>query len=386
MSSLPLSGEDAGVIVRATVLDLEGAEPAWRHLEATGIATPNHRYEWMAAWQRHIGASDGIEPAVVVGYDAAGQPVLVWPLGVRQALGVRIASWLGGRFANYQMGLYARSLVARPDLNAVTRCLAALRDERKVDALSLINQPYSWGGQRNPLLELPHQPAPSSAYSLEIDGRSFEDLYAALRSGPTRKKLRRSERKITEDCGSCTIMQPSTHEEVDALIDVFMHQKRLRMAESGAPNVFERQGVDDFLRDLGHRSLGTVHPLLDIYWLQAGDRVAATWAGVNDGKRLSGLMNSFDPALAANHPGEIVLRDVIELACRKGLKGFDLGTGDATYKLSWCPTVDELFETHLALSTRGLPVSCSEAVFTFAKRHIKRSDGAMALLHRLGIA
>ncbi len=384
---LPLTEERTGLLVRASVLSLREAEEPWRQLEQTGISTPNHRFDWIEAWQRHLGAREGIEPAVVVGSDESGAPLVVWPFGVRRVAGLRVASWLGGRFANYQMGVYAQGVLPSLDLQQITRALAALRDTARVDALHLINQPMSWDGHRNPLLELPHQPAPAQAYSLAIGGRPFDEVYAELRSGATRKKLRRAERKMMEDHGGCAIRQPETELEVETVLDVFFQQKRARMAESGTPNVFDEPGVEPFVRELGRRSLGMAEPLLDLYWLQTASEVAATWGGVRDGKRLSGLINSFDLGeIAQLHPGEILLRHVVELACDRRVATFDLGTGDAAYKRSWCPNVDELFESHLALSARGLAYSTASSAFSHGKRRLKRSARAMQLLHRLGIA
>lgn len=383
------TGDQEVVLVeRASVMGLEAAEAAWRHLETTGVCTPCHRFDWMAAWDRNIGRPSGAEPAVVVATDPAGAPVMVLPFVVRRSAGLRAASWMGGRFANYQIGLFAPHafpLIRKEDL---ATALAALHDERKVDVLHLINQPYDWGGQRNPFLSLPNQPAPSDAYSLAISGRGFDELYTSLRSGSTRKKLRRAERGLVEDFGGCTIRQPATELEAETALDVFFHQKRERLAASSTQNVFDTPGVEAFLRDLARLSLATAQPLLDLYWLQTGTGIAAVWAGARDGRRLSGLINSFDTGeeIAALHPGELLLRHVIERACRHGIQTFDLGTGDAPYKRSWCPDVDELFETHLALSGKGLPAAAAAAAAARVKRRIKRSPQAMKLVHRFGFA
>ena len=99
------------------------------------------------------------------------------------------------------------------------------------------------------------------------------------------------------------------------------------------------------------------------------------------------MINSFDLGEVSQcHPGEVLLRDVIGNACADGLETFDLGVGDTPYKTNWCPHVDRLFETHLALSARGLPYSFAAASFLRAKRRLKKSPRAMRLLRRVGLA
>src|SRR4051794_2837459 len=72
--------------------DLGRAEPVWRRLEQTGqFCTPYQRFDLAGAWQRHVGAREGIAPFIVAAYDREGQPLLLLPLGVKREHGVRVA-------------------------------------------------------------------------------------------------------------------------------------------------------------------------------------------------------------------------------------------------------------------------------------------------------
>mgnify|MGYP000613310169 CR=1 FL=1 len=329
------------------------AETAWRDLEARAVTTPYQRFDWVESWYRHIGAASGLEPLIVTAWTKEAQPVFLWPFVVRTAGKRRVAEWPGGKFANYKMGLYDRRVADTLDRDALVPMMAYLRDELGIDALSLTNQPETWRGVANPLIHLPHQRSPSYAYSVVLRP-DFEALYGELRSSSTRKKLRRSERRIVSQFGSCTLRRPTSPEDVDRVLGAFFEQKSDRLRQKQLQNVFARPGVMAFLRELATRGIGQDDPLLDLYWLDTGGQVAATWAGTTARGRLSGIINSFDlGAVAQYQPGEVILRMLLEDACDRGLIEFDLGVGEAAYKDSWCPRIDRLFDSFLPLSASG---------------------------------
>lgn len=359
------------------------AEGVWRDFERRAVMTAYHRFDWLEAWHRHIGAPKGIEPLIVVARQASGAPALIWPLGVKTVGAARVASWLGGKLVNYQFGLYDGGTAARIDRSQLMPVMAHLREHVGIDALSLRNQPHEWRGIANPLLDLPHQPSPSFAYSVALDA-DFEAVYASLRSGSTRKKLRRSERRLAEEFGGCSLRRPKTYDELDRVLDTFFLQKSERMRERHITNVFAEPGVMGLFHELGQRSIGSQTPLLDLFWLDAGGRVAATWAGTSDGSRMSGIINSFDLGVFAPfQPGEILLRNLIEHLCRSGVREFDLGIGEAQYKRSWCPRTDPLFDSFLPLSAMGWMHTTAAMTGFKLKRAAKQSQFLRALAEKL---
>jgi CelD/BcsL family acetyltransferase involved in cellulose biosynthesis len=353
---------------------LADAETVWRDFECKAVATPYQRFDWLEAWHRHIGERSGFEPLIVQARTNDGKTAFIWPLATRNSGNVRIASWLGCKLVNYRFGLYARGIEAGIDREALVSVLDHLRDDAGVDTLMLTNQPEFWMGTRNPLLDLPHQVSPSFAYSLPLQP-DFDALYAELRSSSTRKKLRRNERRIAKEHGSCALRQPTNSVEVDRALDAFFVQKAKRMQEKHIHNVFAIPGVMDFFREMAVRSIGMDEPLLDLYWLDAGGHVAATWAGTAAGGRMSGMITSFDEEkFGQYHPGEILLRQVIEHCCKTGLSEFDLGVGEARYKTAWCPRIDPLFDSFVPLTAAGWMHSAIAKTGFRLKRAAKKSE------------
>lgn len=359
------------------------AEKVWRSLEVKAVATPYQRYDWVESWYQHIGGESGLSPLIVVGLKEDGGPAFIWPFVVKASGSARVASWPGGKYANYKMGLYDRQVAGALDRDTLVPVMAYLRETLEIDALTLTNQPASWRGVANPLIHLPHQNSPSFAYSL-ILRPDFDALFGELRSGSTRKKLRRSERRIVGEFGDCGLRRPETADDVDRVLEAFFEQKSERLQDKHIHNVFANPGVMSFLRELAVRGLGQDEPLLDLFWLEAGGRIAATWAGTTARGRLSGMINSFDSGNFGQHqPGELILWRLIEDSCNRGLIEFDLGVGEAAYKEAWCPRVDELFDSFLPLSAAGW-MHTSVAMTGFRlKRAAKQSKFLRELTDRL---
>ena len=117
----------------------------------------------------HVGAPDGFEPFVVIGRDAVGSPVFVWPLVRKSVGGCQVASFFCGRHANSGTMLWRNDIaphITQPDLQAILQRMA----DAGIDALALHNQPMQVRGVANPLLLLPHRSAPDKSYSVSLDG------------------------------------------------------------------------------------------------------------------------------------------------------------------------------------------------------------------------
>src|ERR1700760_1381896 len=86
--------------------DLTEAEPIWRELETRQLATPYQRFDLLSTWQREVGARENAEPFIVTAHDADGRPLLLLPLTVQSQRGVRVACFMGGKHANFNMALW----------------------------------------------------------------------------------------------------------------------------------------------------------------------------------------------------------------------------------------------------------------------------------------
>src|SRR6185437_1819341 len=93
--------------------ELAAAEPHWRALErGNALTTPYQHFDFLSLWQRHMGSPARVSPFVVVGFDAGGVPIFLWPFGRRSIGGLRAIEFLGGKHANFNVALWRRDAAA----------------------------------------------------------------------------------------------------------------------------------------------------------------------------------------------------------------------------------------------------------------------------------
>ncbi len=373
--------ETAHAGVRVTALPWNASAALWRSLEAEGIMTPYQRRAWIEAYAGADGSVADVN--LVVARDEAGRVRLAAPLLVRRRFGLRIATMPGGKHANFQMPILpATGCMPGCPAQAWRFLAAAAKALGGVDLFLLQNQPLGWAGTTNPLALIDSTPSPSQAYKLFLDDDPEETLKRVL-SRDTRKKLRQKRNRL-EALGDVRHVVASSHDEREGILAAFYHQKAARMREIGAPDPFSEPTTRAFLHEAVRPGADGL-PAIELHGLSVGGRYVATFAGTVHGDRFCGMFNAFDmaPEFFRASPGDLLLMDVIAHYGRLGLKVFDLGIGEARYKDTFCEAVEPVTDTIHGITPAGRAASLALRGAIFAKRRIKRSPAAMALVKRL---
>ena len=359
--------------------DFAAAQPHWQALEQTGVlSTPYQAFDFLRLWHRHIGATEGVSPFIVVGYDAANAPLFLLPFGRRAMLGgVRVLEFLGGKHANFNMGLWRRDLAAQIDALDLQAVLAQFAGQ--ADLAILTNQPMSFAGVANPLALLPQQYSPSFGYSGALS-RDFDALFEANTSASARKKLRRKERLLAGH-GDVTFARAQGAAEVRAVLDNFFAQKTARTRAIGLPDVFGEDDVRQFIRAAAETPTATGAPLIELYTLSVAGTIVATIGGIVADGRFSAMFISIAHGLYANEsPGQQLLIHMVRHCCERGLHTFDLGIGEAKYKDLFCPDAEPMFDSYWPLSPLGRRVALAFRMIATAKRAIKQNPALWKLI------
>ena len=88
------------------------------------------------------------------------RPLLLLPLALRHAYGVRCASFMGGKHSTFNMALWDQDFAASAtpaDLDAPG--IGDIANAHEADVLALHQQPLRWRDLPNPIALLPHQPS-----------------------------------------------------------------------------------------------------------------------------------------------------------------------------------------------------------------------------------
>nr|WP_197064428.1 GNAT family N-acetyltransferase [Methylobacterium sp. ZNC0032] len=363
--------------------DIVALAERWRAFEATALATPYQGYDWIRPFVETIGAAHEMVLRYALVHGANGELYALLPLVITKRSGFRFAEFIGGKHANYHMGLYAPDFAAQLDAAQTTRMLTEIGAAiGGLDAFVFVNQPVIWQGVGNPAALLAAGPSPSRAYKLALIAGDGDATLKRSMSSHARKKLKNKHSRFN-DFGPSMLTRAATPAEAARIIDAFLAQKAERFRAMGVPDPFAEPAVRAFL-ERGAMGDGSAGPAIELYALDLDGQAVATYVGATQGKRFSGMATSFDMAseTVKTSPGELLLAELIRLKAREGVAVFDLGVGEARYKTTFCDDHDDLVDSFLPLTLKGRVFARIARTKRELKRRIKRSPTALKFAHR----
>jgi CelD/BcsL family acetyltransferase involved in cellulose biosynthesis len=361
--------------------DMRAAETVWRGLEQSSqFFTPYQRFDFLAAWQRQVGEREGIQPFIVIAYDKDRAPLLLLPLGLKGESGARVARFLGGKHATFNMALWRKdfaSTATQADLDAL---MSMIRAHAQADVLALTQQPRRWMDLPNPFALLPSQ---ASANDCPLLTMAPGAPPASRVSNSFRRRLKGKERKL-QSLPGYGYRLATTDADIKHLLDWFFTIKPQRMAAQKLPNVFADPGIEDFIRDACMTKLAGGGHAIDIHALECDEEVIAIFAGVADASRFSMMFNTY--TLSGNSkysPGLILMRDIIDHYAERGVTSLDLGIGSDDYKRLFCKDDEPIFDSFVPLSVRGRIAAAALSSLMHAKRLVKQTPALMQIAQRV---
>jgi CelD/BcsL family acetyltransferase involved in cellulose biosynthesis len=372
----------AGRIASVEILsDLDHAETIWRGLEdQQQFSTPYQRFDFLKPWQREVGDREGLQPFIVIAYDADHRPLLLLPLALRHEHGVRTACFMGGKHVTFNMALWDRDFAAaatRADLDGL---ISAISAQSGADVLALAQQPLRWRDLRNPMALLPSQPCANDCPLMTIVPN---EPPTARISSSFRRRLKGKERKL-QTLPGYRYHVATGDTDIKRLLDWFFSIKPLRMAEQKFPNVFAEPGVEDFIRGACMTPLASGNRVIDIHALECDDEVIAIFAGVADGHRFSMMFNTYTLSDSSRYsPGLILMRNIIDHYADRGYLALDLGIGSDEYKRLFCKGDEPIFDSFIPLGLRGKVASAAMSGINRAKHLVKHNPALFEMAQRL---
>lgn len=368
----------------SVVEEIAALADEWRALEDRALVTPYQAYGWVRPFVETVGAAERMAFRHAVLRDAGGAALAILPLVITRRSGIRFAEFIGGKHANYHIGLYDPAFAAGLDAAGARLMLAEIGAAiGGLDAFIFVNQPTQWQGVPNPLAQLAGGPSPSGAYKLALVPGDGEGSLRRSMSSHAHKKLKNKRNRFVT-YGPSEMVRARTPAEIARVIDAFLRQKAARFAMMGIADPFAPPAVRRFL-ERGAQADGDRPPVLELYSLDVAGQSVATYVGAVQAGRFSGMATSFamDSEVAKTSPGEILLVDLIRLKSREGITVFDLGVGEARYKTTICDERDDLVDSFLPLTARGHAFALFSRAKREAKRRIKASPVALKLAHRV---
>ena len=211
-------------------------------IERTASCTAFQTFDWLAAWQKHIGQRRGVRPAVAVGFFAGDETAFILPLCVMRGRLVARLCWLGQDLCDYNAPLLAPDfsqrvppegfLAAWHELQVQMQCEPELRH----DWIEFEKMPETVGAQTNPFMYLGVSPNRNSAH-LAHPGDDWEQFYHAKRSSATRRRDRAKRRHMCQ-FGDIRFVSAASGEDARQTLEILMDQKGRALIRKGLANIF----------------------------------------------------------------------------------------------------------------------------------------------------
>ena len=360
--------------------DLADAETVWRGLEAQQLSTPYQRFDFLSTWHREVGEREGLQPFIVIAHDTERHPLLLLPLALRHEHGVRLACFMGGKHATFNMALCDRDFAAAATQADLDTLVSAISARSEADVLALTRQPLRWRDLPNPMALLPSQPCANDCPLMTIVP---DEPPTARISASFRRRLKGKERKL-QTLPGYRYHVATDEVDITRLLDWFFAIKPQRMAEQKLPNVFAEPGIESFIRSTCMAPLSNGNHVIDIHALECDDEVIAIFAGVADGHRFSMMFNTYTMSGSSRYsPGLILMRNIIDHYADRGYRAFDLGIGSDEYKRLFCKGDEPIFDSFIPLSLRGKIASAAMSGINRAKHLVKHNPALFDMAQRL---
>ena len=317
----------------------------------------------------------------MIARDSEHRPLLLFPLALKQAHGVRCAVFMGGKHATFNMALWDREFAADAtpaDLEALISAISARRRSRRAGA-----SPTAFA--------LARSAKPDGAVAAPGVGQRLPvaDDGAGRRADGTDQQLVSSppEGQGTQAAAPSRLSlsrRDDSDAEINRLLDWFFRVKPLRMAEQKLPNVFADSGVEDFIRTACMTPLPAGGRAIDIHAFECDEEVIAIFAGVADGNRFSMMFNTYTMSANSKYsPGLILMRNIIDHYAGQNYRAFDLGIGSDEYKRLFCKSDEPIFDSFIPLSLRGKMAASAMSAVNRAKRTVKHNSAMLEIAQNL---
>ncbi len=361
--------------------DLSEIEQEWRAFEQGADCTSFQTYDWLSTWHRHIGAREGVQPAIVIGRQN-GDILFILPLALAPGR-LRRVTWFGEFLSNCSAPLlapdFAQHVNATQFVTVWREVEQLLRQHLQHDLIDLDKIPETIGAQANPMRALPLTARANDAYLVRLTG-TWDEFYTAKRSASWRKTDKKKRNRLAKS-GEVVFATATEPADIEHTINALIAQKKSSYASLGVANMFEWPGYREFYLDMATdpRRHGLVH----VSSVRVGGAIVAASFGLtlhgNYDYVLAGYaMGEFEGA----SPGTIHLQELMKFFLERGFKTFDFNIGDEPYKREWLDVETRFYDYVSPATLSGQFAAVAMKATRAIKRFIKRNPSIWPVIRR----
>jgi CelD/BcsL family acetyltransferase involved in cellulose biosynthesis len=345
--------------------DMKSVELLWRDWATNNHCTVFQSYDWCRLWLENCGVN--AVPCLISATHQNGEFAFFLPLCIEG----RVLKFIGQDEAIYGGGVLSAWALTDEGHDWFSRnAQSLLRLNARANRIQLNRMPNAVDGRPNPLLSLANLRDPDTCSILDLTD-DFDKLLASKRSTSTRSNMRNRDKRIAQ-AGETSFEVLSSSREAHSALDQLLDDQAARLLENGIADPVD----PDFRRSL-HQWLDADTSQLRVFRLTvAGETIASILASFHKDTVVFLMIALADSPLRKFSPGDLILRQVIEVSIKEGYKYFDFSLGASPYKLPWQDRIISQHHAVRALSLDGVVGTCS-SLAKHALRKILKSNPSL---------
>ncbi len=215
------------------------------------------------------------------------------------------------------------------------------------------------------------QEDPDQAHHCTLSG-DWEKDFSQFIGRTSRRSLKRKLKKL-KSIGEVTFGEIETHQAKEHAIGKLCEWKEKQLEELGSANIFSHGPFNNFMKSTVQDSSS----LARLFGMFIDGKPIALIHMICSPKRWFLYQTAYTSEEEGKYsPGFMLLLNVMEEACRKGVPIFDFGWGNEPYKLRFASQSLPLHHAFLPLSLKGHFIYISKSLMGRVKKFIKSNAHA----------
>jgi CelD/BcsL family acetyltransferase involved in cellulose biosynthesis len=286
--------------------------------------------EFLDVWMSTIGKARGAQCYLVVVKDGYRRPVLYLPLVIEKRFNVRLLRFMDAGVSDYNAPILgSEHKLTQQQFERLWSEIVSLLP--KFDAFDLQKISSDVLGRFNPLTYLDGEAYRSSGHSMAL-GMLPGGINVRPSVKAQRKNLRRRQRALSEIGHADFVVNPSAASKIFVL-DRLLELKRQKYLRTIGRDFLAAPGVARFYREMA--APNRIGRISHLSALICNGKVVAGHLGFIGRGRFHYVLPAYDTEYRRFEVGHLLLQHLIDQSYDKGLRTFDLGVGDFSYKARW---------------------------------------------------
>ena len=312
----------------------------WQDFEKKSFHHIFQKFKWQKLWlEKQQEYKYNITNYTILIYENK-KLIMILPLNIRSCYSIKILSWSGFPFSDYNIPLLIKDKeISKDDFNKIWKIL--LEYLQSCDCIILDNQPENIFNQKNPFYYFLENEINNEYFGIKLN-KQFElkknEIDNIKYQSNRLQKLGKLEFKIAKD-----------QIEKKKILDFIILHKSKQYINTKAWNLFKIK----FNKDFFLFSNFILKENSYITYMQVNDEIIAAHSGYIYQNKCYYLFPVYNKDYNKYSPGKILLKKIIDDSKLKSLEYFDLTIGSENYKKNYSNYKFKSAITMKALSFKG---------------------------------